>query len=420
MTRGSCVWRDGRLVGCRASASGWLRMRPPRAVRCVLPLLVATPLLLLLWQHGQLESVRLSPTKARGVRRPPPLRQPAHTQPRDAPPSPPRRAVDFEDGEYLGNVSQARLCVVMPVRSNSLQRAVRNVQSWSSARGMPCVTEAAPVADLCIFHSQSFVSARDVQLASDLLRTLHQPFAATATSATAPRSPAACFGAVRFLAARIPLDVDVYTIYPTHNFTGPNTHFLSTFAALERISTARLARYSFFQLMESDTYAFRPGWAEALGGVARRRRKEWVLGSRSMCLRPTEVEHINGNAMYANERSFEKELTKELSKRFDSWAFDVLIGRWLLRRHPQRIRESAHILSISTFQRNRSCCELVQNLISRGAGEKPVLSAELGPSRGGVPPRDAWPGLYLLHTGNIGKLRDSTVPPSMRVYASAA
>ena len=25
-----------------------------------------------------------------------------------------------------------------------------------------------------------------------------------------------------------------------------------------------------------------------------------------------------------------------------------------------------------------------------------------------------WPGLFLLHTGNIGKLRDSTVPPSMR------
>ena len=26
----------------------------------------------------------------------------------------------------------------------------------------------------------------------------------------------------------------------------------------------------------------------------------------------------------------------------------------------------------------------------------------------------SWPGLFLLHTGNIGKLRDSAVPPSMR------
>ncbi len=59
-------------------------------------------------------------------------------------------------------------------------------------------------------------------------------------------------GAVRFLAARIPLDVDVYTIYPTHNFTGPNTHFLSTFEALDRLATAGLARYDAFQVRPID------------------------------------------------------------------------------------------------------------------------------------------------------------------------
>lgn len=134
-----------------------------------------------------------------------------------------------------------------------------------------------------------------------MLRALAQPF--DAPIAGAPASALSCFGAVRFLAARIPLDVDVYTIYPTHNFTGPNTHFLATFAALQRVAGLRLARYSAFQLMETDTFAFQPGWAEALVAVEGRRHKKWVLGSRSMCLGPTEVEHINGNALYANDKA---------------------------------------------------------------------------------------------------------------------
>ena len=131
----------------------------------------------------------------------------------------------------------------MPVRSSNLQRAVRNALSWSSARGLPCVApplgNRTPSADLCIFHSQSFASARDVALAEDFVRALAQP-------AAGAHSPGACFGAVRFLAARIPLDVDVYTIYPVHNFTGPNTHFLSTFAAVERLADLGVAQYDHF------------------------------------------------------------------------------------------------------------------------------------------------------------------------------
>ena len=72
------------------------------------------------------------------------------------------------------------------------------------------------------------------------------------------------------------------------------------------------------------------------------------------------------------------------------------------------------MLSISTFQRNRSCCELVRSIVEGRAGRAeaaPQAASTLGRL---VPPADAWPGLYLLHTGNIGKLRDSSVPPSMR------
>jgi hypothetical protein len=368
---------------------------------------------MLAWQHSALETVRLS-LRARPAS---PALQPRPPEVELRPPPPPlaaSTAIHFADGESIGNASRARLCVVMPVRSNNLRNAVRNVRSWSSARGLPCTTTAEPQADLCIFHSQSFVSARDVGLANDLLLALQRPQAAA--GAEAPHSASACFGAVRFLAARIPLDVDVYTIYPTHNFTGPNTHFLTTFAALERVAAAGLARYAAFQIMETDTYAFRPGWAEALGTVAGRRRKEWVLGARSLCLRPTEVEHINGNALYANDRAFVHELRRELAKRMDSWAFDVLIGRWLLRRHPHRIRESAHVLSISTFQRNRSCCELVRSLVDGGTrrdgANEPAVPHGVGRAT-------EWPGLFLLHTGNIGKLRDSSVPPSMRALGLA-
>ena len=126
------------------------------------------------------------------------------------------------------------------------------------------------------------------------------------------------------------------------------------------------------------------------------RDAEWVIGSRSMCLRPTEVEHINGNALYSMEKGFVENLRRELSKRMDTWAFDVLIGHWLFRRRPERIRSSPHVLSISTFQRNRSCCELVQAIVQDGGEESTS------------------PNLFLLHTGNIGKLRDSAVPPTMR------
>ena len=52
---------------------------------------------------------------------------------------------------------------------------------------------------------------------------------------------------------------------------------------------------------------------------------------------------------------------------------------------------------VSTCQRNRSCCEFVQGLVAA-----PEAS------------RAEQPQLYLLHMGNLGKLPDSSVPPSMR------
>ena len=77
-----------------------------------------------------------------------------------------------------------------------------------------------------------------------------------------------------------------------------------------------------------------------------------------------------------------------------------MLGYWLSRSHPRRLASSQHVLSISTFQRNRSCCEFVQGLV-----EAPAAS------------REARPGLLLLHMGNIGKLPDSGVAPSMRELA---
>jgi len=132
-----------------------------------------------------------------------------------------------------------------------------------------------------------------------------------------------------------------------------------------------------------------------------------VQGSRSLCLRRTEIEHINGNALYSLDRGFTSALRKEMAKKFDSWAFDVLIGHWLFRAHPHRIRESPHVLSISTFQRNRTCCEMVRRLVDYN--QQAVRSVSLALSSVG-----ARPDLYLLHTGNLFKLRDSAVPPSMR------
>lgn len=377
---------------------------------CLPLLLVLAGPLVLFWQHNELEAARVhhhseAPTASVFI----------DAESLLPPPSPPQQErLNFVDGESVGGPSTARVCVVMPVRAHSLVKAVRNVRSWATERGFPCKASKASVngtgpsqVDLCFFHSQSFSSARDVRLAEDLNRALDEPVSQGVHGTMS--TPRACFGAVRFLAARIPLSVDVYTIYPTHNFTGPNTHFLSTFAALERVSKGLgLARYAHFQILETDTYAFRPAWADALASVAKSRRKEWVLGSRSMCLRPTEVEHINGNAMYALERTFQRELRRELTKRLDSWAFDVLIGHWLMKKHPARIRESRHILSISTFQRNRSCCELVRSMVAQ-AEVATAAEASLADAHA-----SSWPGLFLLHTGNIGKLRDSAVPPSMR------
>ena len=446
-----------------------IRMPPARLVRAVrrtlAALLLAAPLVLLAWQHQQLDALQQGTSRRRTARTAP---SPPRLTPQPPSPPPPRAAgsaattlpaqpiIDgdrnsdattssaisstaswtpgFVEGEALGAASKAQLCVVMPVRSSNLARAVRNARRWSSTRGMPC-TSGPPAVDLCVFHSQSFSSPRDVTLAAELLQALAQPSqvrtpvlrsggngtAAGVTASPIPRSPAACFGAVRFLAARIPLAVDVYTIYPTHNFTGPNTHFLRTFDMVERLAAVGVARYAAFQLMETDTFAFRAGWAEALWGTWQRRRKEWVMGSRSMCLGPHETEHVNGNALYATERTFVRELRREVSRRLDSWAFDVLIGHWLLVHRPVRIRVSPHILSISTFQRNRTCCEMVQALVATteatgdgagggGSGGSSSVNAAAGDGGAGR----AWEGLYLLHTGNIGKLRDSSVPPSMR------
>lgn len=343
-------------------------------------------------------------------------------------------------GEIVGPPSSARLCVVMPVRSSNLARALRNVETWSLARAAPCVPGHSTAdhggrhehgADLALFHAQSFETAADARLASALSRAL-KVSAVGGGVGESSWPPWRCFGAVRFLAARIPLEQDVYTIYPTHNFTGPNLHFLHTFDALGKLARARVARcertpgalggrsistracrchrYTHFQLLETDVFAIRPGWVDALVSLSRRRGKEWVRGSLSMCLRPTEVEHVNGalaapqrgpgpvasarrgyclaatpargrmggrssadrpprppatagNALYSLESGFVSAVRRELGKRLDSWAFDVLLGHWLRRAHRGRIARSAHVLSISTFQRNRTCCELVRRIV---------------------------------------------------------
>ena len=416
-------------------------------VRRALVVLLVTFVLLISLQHMYLDEVLLREKQQQqeqqqqqqqqplSTRRWPPRQEP---EPPAPPPSPPPSSAatsritgmggrSFDDGESIGAPSTSVLCVVMPVRSNSLPKALRNVRSWSTARGAPCTSKAA-AADLCIIHSQSFTSVRDVEQARALLDALARPkaqpeaAAATGNSSGQPSTVASCFGAVRFLAARIPIERDVYTIYPTHNFSGPNEHFLQTFASLGSLRANRIASYTHFQLMESDTYPYQPGWLRALEGLTHRRHRErvegkggaWVQGSRSLCLRASEIEHVNGNALYSLDKGFTSLLKKEMAKKFDSWAFDVLIGHWLYRQHPHRIRESSHVLSISTFQRNRTCCEMVRGIVAYNqrpavaypgepAGEPAAASAEL-----------ARPELFLLHTGNIFKLRDSAVPPSMR------
>ena len=93
---------------------------------------------------------------------------------------------------------------------------------------MPCGRGVEAVSDLALFHSQSFAAPEDVRLAAEVLRAL-------TSGSSAAAAPRRCFGAVRFLAARISLTDDVYTIYPTHNFSGPNSHFLRTFDRLAEL-----------------------------------------------------------------------------------------------------------------------------------------------------------------------------------------
>ena len=80
---------------------------------------------------------------------PPPLPPPL------PPPSPPRRSsesLQFDDGEAIGPRSPASLCVLMPVRSTSLVRALRSVRSWGRPHAAPCgPAHGVAVADLAFF-----------------------------------------------------------------------------------------------------------------------------------------------------------------------------------------------------------------------------------------------------------------------------
>ncbi|KAL1510560.1 hypothetical protein AB1Y20_006861 [Prymnesium parvum] len=392
-----------------------------RPLRCAFALLafalLVTEALLFIAQHRQLPhpSAHRTPPQPSAHRTPPhPSSRHAH-RPAPSPPlaasgaapalaagehRPSPRRSERDDalrllalrGELVGPPSRARLCVLMPVRTANLPHARRNVRSWATPRGAPCAEGAADVADLALLHSQSFAPAEDARVAADVLDAM-----APGGGGAAVRR---CFAAVRFLAARIPLSDDIYTIYPTHNFSGPNLHFLRIFDRLADLAAAGIARYTHFQLMETDVFPYSASWLEAVAQLARRRSHEWVRGSPSLCLSAKETGHINGNALYSLDKTFVALLRKELPKRFYSWAFDVLLGHWLKRAFPSRIAASPHILSISTFQRNRTCCELVQRIIAHSDR-----------------PPDGRSSLYLLHTGNIGKLKDSSVAPSMRALA---
>jgi hypothetical protein len=203
---------------------------------------------------------------------------------------------------------------------------------------------------------------------------------------------------VRFLAARVPLELDVYTITPTHNFSGPNRHFLAAFRELTRLHTLRLAHYSHFQLMETDTYPLVPGWAHRLAmvaahqparpgngtdgggdvtgrGAVSERFKPWVRGGLSICLSAADAglipEHINGNALYTlSPSTFYEHLQAEMRARMHTWAFDVMIGYWLRSAHPGKLAPSEHVVSISSFQRSHSCCELVGEIVRAAAEDR--------------------------------------------------
>jgi hypothetical protein len=262
---------------------------------------------------------------------------------------------------------------------------------------------------------------------------------------------------VRFLAARVPLELDVYTITPTHNFSGPNRHFLAAFRELNRLRTLRLAHYSHFQLMETDTYPLVSGWAVQLASVAAHqptrvengtdgggsravagraaaaaRSKPWVRGGLSICLSAADAglipEHINGNALYTlSPSTFHEHLQAELRARMHTWAFDVMIGYWLRSVHPGKLAPSEHVISISSFQRSHSCCELVGEIVRAAAaastdgaggavaGDGEDSAGARGGARDGCDVRiPAHPRALLLHTGNIEKMPDATVHPAMR------
>lgn len=185
--------------------------------------------------------------------------------------------------------------------------------------------------------------------------------------------------------------------------------------------------------METDTYPLVPGWAEKLAALStwpvteegsahkaldvygngrRGHSKPWVRGGLSICLSAADAgvipEHINGNALYTLVPStFYEHLQSELYARMHTWAFDVLIGYWLRSAHPDRLVPSEHIVSISSFQRSRLCCELVREIVAAATDGSAGFAAGLVriPSK---------PHALLLHTGNIGKMPDTTVHPAMR------
>lgn len=149
----------------------------------------------------------------------------------------------MERGVATGERSSARLCVVMPVRSSNLAHALRNIRSWRSARARPCALGGPPLSDLALIHSQAFTSQRDAQLAVQIASALGVAGGVGGGEEEGgEEGPSRCFEAVRFLAARISLSDDIYTIHPTHNFSGPNSHFLRIFDRLSQLGAEGIAR----------------------------------------------------------------------------------------------------------------------------------------------------------------------------------
>lgn len=224
----------------------------------------------------------------------------------------------LRDGEMLGGVSEARTAIVMPVRDGNLPAALRNVESWSVGRRPPCAAASGPAPDFAFLHAQSFASETAAR-------------SAVAIDATMRQGRAHCVRAIRFLAAQIPLSLDVYTVTPTHNFSGPNRHFLAAFRVLMRLKPRGLATYDAFQLMETDTYPLVPGWASAIAALAappladgeeHGRGAPWVRGGISLCLSPADdalPKHVNGNALYLlRPATFADAMRHELRQRVRS------------------------------------------------------------------------------------------------------